>query len=60
MAIAGKPVPFVTDLALGDCALQNSLAENLAEGRGARDRAHRGRLGEPPAAPRKSRTVQSC
>ncbi|RTL99993.1 MAG: coenzyme F420 hydrogenase [Hyphomicrobiales bacterium] len=52
MGIAGKPVPFVTDLALRDCALQNSLAENLAEGRGARDRARRGRLGEPPAVPR--------
>ncbi|RWL48116.1 MAG: coenzyme F420 hydrogenase [Mesorhizobium sp.] len=52
MAIAGKPAPFVTDLALRDCAAQNSLAENLAEGRGARDRARRGRLGEPPAVPR--------
>ena len=54
MAIAGKPVPFVTDLALRECASQNSLAENLAEGRGARDRARRGRLGEPPAVPRKT------
>jgi len=52
MEVAGKPVPFVTDLALRDCASQNSLAENLAEGRGARDRAMRGRLGEPPAVPR--------
>lgn len=52
IAIAGKPVPFVTDLALRDCASQNSPSENLAEGRGARDRARRGRLGEPPAAPR--------
>ncbi|TGQ17306.1 MULTISPECIES: Coenzyme F420 hydrogenase/dehydrogenase, beta subunit C-terminal domain [unclassified Mesorhizobium] len=52
MAIAGKPVPLVTDLALRDCALQNSPADNLAEGRGARDRARRGRLGEPPAVPR--------
>ncbi|MBZ9676233.1 Coenzyme F420 hydrogenase/dehydrogenase, beta subunit C-terminal domain [Mesorhizobium sp. ES1-1] len=52
MAIAGRPVPYVTDLALADCAAQNSMAENLAEGRGARDRARRGRLGEPPAAPR--------
>ncbi|TPI15832.1 coenzyme F420 hydrogenase [Mesorhizobium sp. B4-1-3] len=51
MAIAGKPVPFVSDLALRDCAARNSLAENLAEGRGARDRARRGRLGEPPAVP---------
>lgn len=54
MAIAGKPVPLVTDLALRDCALQNSPAENLAEGRGARDRAKRGRLGEPAAVPRKA------
>ncbi len=54
MAIAGKPVPFVADLALRECASQNSLAENLAEGRGARDRARRGRLGEPPAVPRKT------
>ncbi|MDX8451386.1 Coenzyme F420 hydrogenase/dehydrogenase, beta subunit C-terminal domain [Mesorhizobium sp. VK9D] len=54
MEIAGKPVPFVTDLSLRNCALQNSLAENLAEGRGARDRARRGRLGEPPAVPRKA------
>ncbi|TPI85413.1 Coenzyme F420 hydrogenase/dehydrogenase, beta subunit C-terminal domain [Mesorhizobium sp. B2-8-9] len=53
MAIAGKPVPFVSDLALRDCAVQNSPADNLAEGRGARDRARRGRLGEPPAVPRK-------
>ncbi|RAZ89156.1 coenzyme F420 hydrogenase [Mesorhizobium hawassense] len=52
MAIAGKPVPFISDLALRECAVQNSLAENLAEGRGARDRARRGRLGEPPAMPR--------
>ncbi|MDX8439712.1 Coenzyme F420 hydrogenase/dehydrogenase, beta subunit C-terminal domain [Mesorhizobium australafricanum] len=54
MEIAGKPVPFVSDLALRDCAAQNSLAENLAEGRGARGRARRGRLGEPPAVPRKT------
>jgi coenzyme F420 hydrogenase subunit beta len=52
IATAGKPVPFVTDLALRDCASQNSLAENMVEGRGARDRARRGRLGEPPAMPR--------
>ncbi len=57
MAIAGRPVPFVTDLALADCAAQNSLAENLAEGRGARDRARRGRLGEPPAVPREGGAI---
>ncbi|GLR42030.1 coenzyme F420 hydrogenase [Mesorhizobium amorphae] len=50
--IAGKPVPVVTDLALEDCARQNALADNLTEGRGARDRARRGRLGEPPAVSR--------
>ncbi|WP_245451657.1 Coenzyme F420 hydrogenase/dehydrogenase, beta subunit C-terminal domain [Mesorhizobium waimense] len=50
--IAGKPVPVVTDLALEDCARQNAPADNLAEGRGARDRARRGRLGEPPAVSR--------
>ncbi|TPI27313.1 coenzyme F420 hydrogenase [Mesorhizobium sp. B3-1-6] len=54
MEIAGKPVPFVTGLALRECASQNSAAENLAEGRGARDRARRGRLGEPPAVPRET------
>ena len=52
MEIAGKPVPVVTDLALEDCARQNALADNLTEGRGARDRARRGRLGEPPAVSR--------
>ncbi|WP_027056043.1 Coenzyme F420 hydrogenase/dehydrogenase, beta subunit C-terminal domain [Mesorhizobium erdmanii] len=60
MAIAGKPVPVVSDLALEDCARQNSLAENLAEGRGARERARRGRLGEPPAVPREDKATQSC
>ena len=52
MEIAGKPVPAVTGLALEDCARQNSMADNLAEGRGARDRARSGRLGEPPPVPR--------
>ncbi|KUM27029.1 coenzyme F420 hydrogenase [Mesorhizobium loti] len=48
MVIAGKPVPAVTDLALEDCALQNSRTDNLSEARGARDRARHGRLSEPP------------
>jgi coenzyme F420 hydrogenase subunit beta len=52
MKIAGRPVPRVGDLALEDCARQNTLAENLREGRGARDRARRGRLGEPRPVPR--------
>ena len=60
IAIAGKPVPVVSDLALKDCARQNALADNLAEGRGARDRARRGRLGEPPPVPCESKAVQPC
>jgi coenzyme F420 hydrogenase subunit beta len=47
MASAGKPTPTVTNLALDDCARQNSLAANLSEARGARQRAIAGRLGEP-------------
>lgn len=52
MEIAGKPVPQVTDLELENCARQNSLADNLSEARGARERAKRGRLGEPRPVPR--------
>lgn len=52
MEAAGRPVPEVTGLALEECARQSSLAENLREGRGARDRARRGRLGEPRPVPR--------
>ena len=52
MEIAGKPLPRVSDLGLDDCARQNSPTENLAECRGARDRARRGRFSEPPAVPR--------
>jgi coenzyme F420 hydrogenase subunit beta len=52
MEIAGKPVPQVTGLGLEDCARQNSLTENLSEARGARERAKRGRLGEPRPVPR--------
>jgi len=44
----GKPVPQVTNLGLEDCARQNTLRENLAEYRGARDRAGENRLTEPP------------
>jgi coenzyme F420 hydrogenase subunit beta len=47
MAIAGMAVPVVIDLDLEECARQNSRSENLAESRGARDRARHGRLGEP-------------
>ncbi len=49
---AGKPVPHVTGLDLEDCARGNSLTANLAEARGARDRARQGRFGEPPAMSR--------
>ena len=47
--LAGEPVPVVTSLGLEDCARQNSLRENLAECRGARERAAGGGLLEPPA-----------
>ncbi len=47
MQAAGEPVFHVTDLALENFARQNSLAANLAEARGARERAKCGRLGEP-------------
>jgi coenzyme F420 hydrogenase subunit beta len=53
MEAAGKPVPMVTDLRLEGCARQNSVRDNLAEARGARDRARRGRLGEPTPVARK-------
>ncbi len=46
--LAGKPVPVVTGLGVQDCARQNSVRENLAEYRGARDRASGGGLVEPP------------
>lgn len=47
MEIAGRPVPEVIGLQLEECARQNSLGENLAEARGACERARNGRLGEP-------------
>lgn len=47
MQAAGKPVPATVNLSLDDCARQNTLTDNLREARGARDRARRGRLGEP-------------
>jgi len=46
--LAGQPVPLVTGLDLEDCARQNTLRENIAECRGARDRARGGGLSEPP------------
>ena len=47
MQKAGRPVPATIDLSVKDCARQNTVAENLHEARGARDRARGGRLGEP-------------
>lgn len=52
MKAAGRPTPDVQGLRLTEIARQNSLAENLAEARGARRRARNGRLGEPPPRPR--------
>ncbi len=53
MSAAGCAVPQVCNLRLADCARLNTLAENLAEARGARLRAAQGRLGEPPAVARR-------
>jgi coenzyme F420 hydrogenase subunit beta len=44
---AGRPVPVVRDLEIDECARLNSVRENMAECRGARDRVKRGRLTEP-------------
>ena len=49
LQVSGKPVPQVTNLGLEDCARQNTLRQNLAEYRGARDRASASSLTEPPA-----------
>jgi coenzyme F420 hydrogenase subunit beta len=53
MTAAGLPVPETQGLRLAECARLNSVAENLAEARGARRRAKQGRLGEPPAVKRR-------
>ena len=52
MKAAGMSVPETYHLRLDECARLNSVAENLAEARGARRRAKQGRLGEPPAVKR--------
>jgi coenzyme F420 hydrogenase subunit beta len=52
MAAAGHPVIATHGLRLEDCARLNTLAENLAEARGARRRAANGRLTEVPATAR--------
>ncbi|MDB6083594.1 MAG: coenzyme hydrogenase [Gammaproteobacteria bacterium] len=48
MKAAGRAVPETHGLRVADCARLNSVAENLAEARGARRRAREGRMGEPP------------
>jgi coenzyme F420 hydrogenase subunit beta len=53
MEAAGGAIPETHDLRLAECARLNSLAENLAEARGARRRTEQGRLGEPPAVNRR-------
>jgi coenzyme F420 hydrogenase subunit beta len=52
MRAAGLSVPETHNLRLVECARMNTLAENLAEARGARRRAKQGSLGEPPAVKR--------
>jgi coenzyme F420 hydrogenase subunit beta len=52
MKAAGKPTPDTQGLRVIEIARENTLAENLAEARGARTRARNGRLGEPPAKSR--------
>jgi len=52
MRAAGCPIPETHNLRLAECARLNSLAENLAEARGARRRTEQGRMGEPPAIER--------
>jgi coenzyme F420 hydrogenase subunit beta len=52
MKTAGHAVPQTGNLRLEECARLNTVAENLAEARGARRRSRQGRLGEPPAIER--------
>ena len=52
MRAAGQPVPETHNLRLAECARLNTVAENLAEARGARRRSKEGRLGEPAAVDR--------
>ncbi len=53
MKAAGGAIPETHNLRLAECARLNSLAENMAEARGARRRTEQGRLGEPPAVNRR-------
>jgi coenzyme F420 hydrogenase subunit beta len=52
MKAAGQAVPETYNLRLEQCARLNTVAENLAEARGARRRSRQGRLGEPPPTER--------
>jgi coenzyme F420 hydrogenase subunit beta len=52
MKAAGRPVPETRNLRLEECARLNTVAENMAEARGARRRSRQGRLGEPAATER--------
>jgi coenzyme F420 hydrogenase subunit beta len=52
MASTGQPVLTARGLRVEECARLNTVAENLAEARGARARASNGRLGEVPASVR--------
>ena len=52
MKAAGQVVPQTYNLRVEECARLNTVAENLAEARGARRRSRQGRLGEPPATER--------
>jgi len=54
MRSAGMPTTKVEGLRIEECARENTLAQNLAEARGARVRARKGRLGEPVPVARKS------
>ena len=52
MKAAGQAVPETINLRLEECARLNTLRENLDEARGARRRAEKGNLREPPAVSR--------
>ncbi len=54
---AGRPVFATRNLRLEECARLNSVAENLAEARGAHRRAKSGTLGEPRAVSRPATPV---
>ena len=55
MRATGKPVPEVIGLRIEELATNNTLAANLEEARGARQRAKQGRMTEPPVSHQKSK-----